>query len=103
MPGSKRPSKLPPSRCQRSTDRPINGQTEISVIGEWRIWATCDARIYARHLALGGLKPRGELSFDLLWFVLGAGGLRESPGDPGKAHGVLWGASRGPPGPGQKT
>ncbi len=27
------------------------------------------------------------------------GGLREAPGGPGKAHGWLWGASRGPPDP----
>ena len=33
----------------------------------------------------------------LLWFVLGPGGLREAPGGPGKAHGGLWGASRGSP------
>ncbi len=42
----------------------------------------------------------------LLWFVLGPGGLREAPGGPGKAHGWLWGASRGPPdtpGPGSKN
>ena len=63
VPGSNHPSKLPPSLCQRSTGRPIDGQTEISVTGGWQIWATCDARIYARPLALGGLGPRGELSF----------------------------------------
>jgi hypothetical protein len=33
----------------------------------------------------------------LLWLVLGPGGLLETPGGPGKAHGWLWGASRGPP------
>ena len=65
-PGSNPPSKLPPSLCQRSTGRPIDGQTEISVSGGLQIWATCDARIYARPLALGGLGPRGELSFDWL-------------------------------------
>ncbi len=37
------------------------------------------------------------LSF-LLWFVLGPGGLREASEGPGKAHGELRGASRGPPG-----
>ncbi len=36
----------------------------------------------------------------LLWFVLGPGGPREAPGNPGKADGGLWGTSRGPPGPG---
>ncbi len=35
----------------------------------------------------------------LLWFVLGPGGLRKDPAGPGKAHGELWGASRGPPDP----
>ena len=32
-----------------------------------QLCATCDARIYARPLALGGLGPRGELSFEYLW------------------------------------
>ncbi len=39
----------------------------------------------------------------LLWFVLGPRGLREAPRDPGNAHGGLWGASRGPSGPGAKN
>ncbi len=29
-----------------------------------QLWATCDARTYARPLALGGLGSRGELSFE---------------------------------------
>ena len=32
-----------------------------------------------------------------VWFVLGPGHLQEAPGSPGKAHGRLCGASRGPP------
>jgi hypothetical protein len=42
----------------------------------------------------------------LLWFVLGPGGLRLAPRGPGKAHGWLWGAPRGPPelpGPGSQN
>ncbi len=41
----------------------------------------------------------------LLWFGLGPGGLREAPGNPGKAHGGLWGSLglRTSPGPRQKT
>ena len=84
--GSNHPSKRPPSLCQSLTGRPVDGQTEISVTGGLQIWATCDARIYARPLALGGLGPRGELSFDyfhkdrksLILGVWAAPGARET-------------------------
>ncbi len=40
----------------------------------------------------------------VFWFVLGPGGLREAPGDPGKAHGQgPPGSLRSPRGPGQRT
>jgi hypothetical protein len=57
-------------RVVMPTGRPIDGRTEISVTGGLQILWTCDARIYARVLALGGLGPRGELSFDWSFFVL---------------------------------
>ena len=41
----------------------IDGQSETSMTGSWHNWATCDARISARPLALRGLGLRGEPSF----------------------------------------